>query len=73
MRILAIFGPTDPARTVIPGASRVVRKQVECGPCYQRECPLGNHRCMTEITVEEVFSASVGLLTEVTAGEVRVL
>ncbi len=70
---VSIFGPTDPARTVIPGASRVVRKQVPCGPCYQRECPLGNHRCMTEITVEEVFSASIGLLTEVMAGEVRVL
>jgi heptosyltransferase II len=70
---VSIFGPTDPARTVIPGASRVVRKQVPCGPCYQRQCPLGNHRCMTEITVEEVFSASIGLLTEVMAGEVRVL
>ena len=70
---VSIFGPTDPARTVIPGASRVVRKQLACAPCYQRQCPLGNHRCMTEITVEEVFSASIGLLTEVTAGEVRVL
>jgi heptosyltransferase II len=70
---VSIFGPTDPARTVISGASRVVRKQLACAPCYQRECPLGNHRCMTEITVEEVFSAAVGLLTEVTAGEVRVL
>jgi hypothetical protein len=28
---------------------------------------------MTKISVEEVFAAAVGLLSEVTAGEVRVL
>jgi heptosyltransferase-2 len=70
---VSIFGPTDPARTVIPGATRVVRKPVSCGPCYERECPLGDHRCMTEISVEEVFVAATGLLQEVADSEVRVL
>jgi heptosyltransferase II len=70
---VSIFGPTNPARTVIPGATRVVRKEVKCGPCYERECPLRDHRCMTEISVDEVYSAAVGLLQEVTATEVRVL
>jgi len=72
-RVIAIFGPTDPARTVIPGATRVVRKDVSCGPCYERECPMGHHRCMTEISVDEVYTAAVGLLQEVAASEVRVL
>jgi len=70
---VSIFGPTDPARTVIPGATRVVRKPVRCGPCYERECPLRDHRCMTEISVDEVLTAAVGLLQEVAATEVRVL
>src|SRR5439155_7492626 len=70
---VSIFGPTDPARTVIPGATRVVRKKVSCGPCYERECPLRDHRCMKEISVDEVYSAAVGLLQEVAASEVRVL
>ena len=70
---VSIFGPTDPARTVIPGATRVVRKHVSCGPCYERECPLRDHRCMTEISVDEVYTAAVGLLQEVAASEVRVL
>jgi len=70
---VSIFGPTDPGRTVIPGASRVVRKDVSCSPCYERECPLRDHRCMTEISVDEVYSAAVGLLQEVAASEVRVL
>lgn len=70
---VSIFGPTDPARTVIPGATRVVRRDVSCGPCYERECPLRDHRCMTDIPVDEVYTAAVGLLQEVAASEVRVL
>jgi len=61
---VSIFGPTDPDRTVIPGASRVVRAETPCQPCYARECPLGHHRCMRDITVEEVYTAAVGLFNE---------
>jgi heptosyltransferase II len=73
---VSIFGPTDPGRTVIPGATRVLRKPVACQPCYRRDCPLGHHRCMTEISVDEVFNAAVGLFAELEArleedGEVR--
>jgi heptosyltransferase-2 len=60
---VSIFGPTDPERTVIPGASRVIRRTLDCQPCYQRECPLGHHRCMTEVTVDEVLTAAVGLFS----------
>ena len=58
---VSIFGPTDPERTVIPGATRVVRRTLACQPCYQRECPLGHHRCMAEVSVDEVFNAAVGM------------
>src|SRR6266849_4151452 len=61
---VSMFGPTDPARTVIPGASRVLRRVHACAPCYQRQCPLGDHRCMIEIGVDEVFEAAVGVLRE---------
>jgi heptosyltransferase-2 len=70
---VSMFGPTDPARTVIPGASRVLRREHACAPCYQRQCPLGDHRCMIQISVDEVFEAAVGVLRELTADEVRVL
>jgi len=62
---VSIFGPTDPARTVIPGASRVIRRDLGCAPCYKRECPLRHHRCMGEIGVEDVYSAAVGLFNEI--------
>ncbi|HEX8170073.1 MAG TPA: lipopolysaccharide heptosyltransferase II [Thermoanaerobaculia bacterium] len=59
---VSIFGPTDPERTVIAGASRVVRAAtLDCQPCYQRECPLRHHRCMEDVSVDDVFRAAVGL------------
>jgi heptosyltransferase-2 len=67
---ISIFGPTDPGRTVIPGASRVLRKPMVCGPCYKRECPLKHHACMTQIPVDEVYAAAVGLFNEID-GEVE--
>jgi heptosyltransferase-2 len=75
---VSIFGPTDPGRTVIPGASRVMRRDLSCQPCYARECPLRAHRCMTEIAVDDVYSSAVGLFLEIdgkieTDGEVRAL
>jgi heptosyltransferase-2 len=62
---VSIFGPTDPDRTVIPGASRVVRGHNPCQPCYARECPLGHHRCMQDIGVDDVYAAAIGLLNEI--------
>src|SRR5437667_8152930 len=62
---VSIFGPTDPGRTVIPGASRVLRRALSCQPCYARECPLRDHRCMSEIAVDEVYNAAVGLFLEI--------
>lgn len=58
---VSIFGPTAPERTVIPAATHVVRRTLDCQPCYQRECPLGHHRCMSEISTDEVFAAATGL------------
>lgn len=58
---VAVFGPTDPERTVIAGATRVIRRTLSCQPCYQRECPLGHHRCMNDITVDEVLSAAASI------------
>ncbi len=56
--IVAVFGPTD-WRTTSPYGNRhaLVRKPVDCAPCLLRECPI-DHRCMTGVTVEEVYEAA---------------
>ena len=60
--VVAIFGPTDPEAT---GPSRrpsvVLKKDAPCWPCTYRSCPY-DHRCMTGIGPEEVFSAAEGFL-----------
>ncbi len=55
--VVALFGPTDPARNG-PFASEdvVVRKAPPCAPCYSRGC-LRHAGIMEEISVEEVASA----------------
>jgi 3-deoxy-D-manno-octulosonic-acid transferase/heptosyltransferase-1 len=54
--VVALFGPTDPARTGPCGPGhRVIRRVLSCAPCFRKRCDLP--RCMTEISVEEVFEA----------------
>lgn len=56
--LVAIFGPTDPQMTSpLDDRSLLLRQQVECSPCFLRECPI-DHRCMTRITLEEVYEAA---------------
>jgi 3-deoxy-D-manno-octulosonic-acid transferase/heptosyltransferase-1 len=54
--VVALFGPTDPARTGPYGSGhRIVRRGISCSPCFRKQCEAP--RCMTEITVEDVFAA----------------
>jgi heptosyltransferase-2 len=56
--VVTLFGPTDPRRTEshYDGES-CVSLALDCQPCMARECPLGHHRCMRELTVDRVYSA----------------
>lgn len=55
--VVTLFGPTHIAWTESYYAKAVhLQKQVPCGPCQQRVCPL-DHRCMTELSPKEVFAA----------------
>ncbi len=55
---ITIFGPTNAATTrPFSENSEILRKDVECSPCMLRDCPI-DHRCMTRLTVEEVFEAA---------------
>jgi heptosyltransferase II len=61
--VVAIFGPTVPSFGFGPrgpGDQVVQRDGLECRPCSRhgpQVCPLGHHRCMNEIAVEQVVEA----------------
>lgn len=59
---VVIFGPTNPltTRPYSPRAE-ILRHPPDCAPCMLRDCPI-DHRCMTAITVSEVFEKSLTLL-----------
>lgn len=59
---IVIFGPTNPltTRPFSPNAE-MIRHPPDCAPCMLRDCPI-DHRCMTAITVDEVFEHSHALL-----------
>lgn len=55
---VSIFGSTCPVATGPLGEKHtVIRHQVPCAPCFERECPLGHYDCMTGISPEEVAAA----------------
>lgn len=55
--VIAIFGSTEPLLTGPLGNARhIIRHQVECSPCFLRECPI-DFRCMKAVSVEEVVAA----------------
>jgi len=54
---IALFGSTEPLLTGPMGTDHtVVRHQVECSPCFLRECPI-DFRCMKSIRPGEVVEA----------------
>ncbi|RUL86741.1 lipopolysaccharide heptosyltransferase II [Tautonia sociabilis] len=61
--VVSLFGPTHIAwtRTYHPMAVHL-QQPVPCGPCQKPVCPLGHHRCMTELMPDAVFEESRRLL-----------
>jgi len=62
--VLSLFGPTVPEQGFFPigEENRIVQKNLPCRPCSAHgteKCPLGHHRCMTEIEPEEIAQTAV--------------
>ena len=64
--VIALFGPTDPARTGPYGAGHtVLRSGVPCSPCFSRRCTNAVElECLTSIRPENVIEAAMRLLEQ---------
>jgi len=60
--LIAVFGPAHQRYYPYPESDKiaVIRKQVECQPCYRMKC--NDHRCMDLITAGEVLEVAHRLL-----------
>ena len=61
--LLTLFGPTHRAWGDTQHTRTIeLEHSVPCGPCMQKVCPLGHHRCMRELSVDRVYRAFTQLV-----------
>ncbi|RJR44094.1 MAG: lipopolysaccharide heptosyltransferase II [Deltaproteobacteria bacterium] len=61
-RVVAVFGPTSPARTGPFGQGhRVVRLGLQCSPCFRRRCP--EPRCLLDLPWHALRTACEKILS----------
>ncbi|MEX0963156.1 MAG: lipopolysaccharide heptosyltransferase II [Pseudohongiellaceae bacterium] len=62
--VVALYGSTSPDFTPpLTQKSKLLYTDIECRPCFQRECPLGHKKCLTELDPGRALSAIAELVT----------
>lgn len=62
--LVVMYGSSSPAFTPpLSHTVKVLNLQLECSPCFQRECPLGHLNCLKQMHPEMVLSALDSLVS----------
>lgn len=62
--VIAIYGSTSPAFTPpLADNAQVLKLELACQPCFERECPIKHHGCMRDLPPARVLSAMSGWRT----------
>jgi len=55
--LIAIYGPTSPEFTPpLADSAHIAQIKVDCGPCFQRECPEHHHHCMLKMNSKYILN-----------------
>ncbi len=56
-RMLVIYGSTSPDFTPpLSDCAEIIKTDIHCSPCFQRECPLGHKNCLNQLLPEKVIA-----------------
>lgn len=61
--LVAVYGATSPSFTPpLNEHAKTLQISVDCGPCFQRQCPEQHHRCMQDLSPQQVITQLDALL-----------